>query len=82
MYLGHSEPGHRSYRGRCDCQAAPGWVLQHKELVLSIIFGAFCWPQSPVFVLGGGVCFVLGAMKVKVSLPFGLVARVLLSRDK
>lgn len=50
--------------------------------MLSIIFGAFCWPQSPVFVLGGGVCFVLGAVKVKVSLPFGLVARVLLSRDK
>lgn len=39
--------------------------------MFSVIFGVFCWPQNPGFVLGHGVCFVLGAMKVKVSLALG-----------
>lgn len=38
---------------------------------LSIIFGVFHWLQSPVFVLGHGVCFMLYMVEVKVTLCLG-----------
>ena len=45
----------------------PCRVLQHKELVLGVIFGVFHGLQSPVFVLDHGVCFMLCVVKVKVE---------------
>lgn len=71
VYVCHSESGHEHYSGKRDCRAAPWRVLQHEELVLSVIFGVFLWLQSPVFVLDHGVYFMLCMVKVKVTLVWG-----------